>query len=358
MKKTFISVGASILLLTGCASTNLGINDVIQNTKLIAMTPNVPQIKRKYSIVKYKSKSFNVVLKNIYANPIHKYSSVYVVDCKTISQDNNLTGANYLCHRVKINGEWQWRPQWIQDNIDKKINKLFTNAKEELNKFCIAKGGYVIANKKFYNKNGKLKDMRNACIVNNKVYFAFTEKNEYSNNKGLKIWSPEYFKIKNMNLKQKFIALKKFMLKNNAKKINNFLFDVSNYKANLYYSLNKYFKDIDYTYGPFSPKMTLDVETDNFEKEIVKKYTKYIFSKNLYNYWWNSGKIVKVYYLDSNKQPLFALLKSGREAGKFYQFLFLDNFRLVNKIKNSLLAKDKKNNYDYINTNNQEIINY
>ena len=365
MKKVFLSIGVSILVFTGCATDYLGINDAIQNTKLVTMTPNVPQIRKKYSIAEYKNKNFDVVLKDIYANPIQKYSSVYIVDCRTISKDNNLTEADYLCHNVEIDGKWQWRPQWIQDNINKKIKKLFSNAEEELNKFCIAKGGYVIANKKFYDENGKLKDMRDACIVNNKVYFAFAEKNEYSNNKGLQIWSPEYFKIKNMNFDQKISALKKFLLKHNAKKINSNQFDLSNYNGYIFYSIKKFFPGV----------YTLDgsgINKFNTHKPYEYYYQLGTFlckrvDNRLYQSWIknNHSNETPLIYLDKNGFPIAILLykeivHSTYTDKKPYILFILDSKTSIH-LKNEFDVLKAPKIFNRVNKekeNNQEIINY
>ena len=360
-KKIIVSIGVFVLFLTGCASTDLGINDAIQNTKLVTMTPNVPQIRKKYSISEYKNKSFDVVLKNIYANPIKQYSTVYIVDCKTISDDSNLTGANYLCHRVKIGNQWQWRPQWIQDNINKKINKLFIDTKEELNKFCIAKGGYVIANKKFYDKNGKLKDMRNTCIVNNRVYFAYAEKNEWKNRTGLKIWTPEYFNIKNMNPIQKIKRLKSFLLRNNAKQINNNQFDVTNYNGNIFDSIQRFFSGV-YTATGFGTgasnlsKSMLYEYYDNFGRFLCKNIDNRLYQAWVKNDGSNQTPLI---YFDKNDYPIAILLFKKVNLERDPYILFVLNRKKSIQLKNEFDAlKDNKHSNKHQNFQETETINY
>jgi hypothetical protein len=131
MKRLTVLIG--FILMTGCA-----VKDTFHEYKLVGFTPDVPDIKKR-SIREYKNMSFDRFMKNIYAEPEERLSTQYIVDCKTISNENNLTDSNYLCQMVKIGKHWQERPYWIQRRINEKLKNLNKEIKIELNKFCISK---------------------------------------------------------------------------------------------------------------------------------------------------------------------------------------------------------------------------
>jgi hypothetical protein len=159
--KIVLSLITGAILFSGCAS------DSLDELKITTVTPDIPKIKT-HSVKEYKNMSFKQFAKNVYAKEMRKYSNKYEVNCRTISLDNNLTKSNYLCVAVDLNNETVMRPLFIQKEVNIQLAKKIETIKNELNKFCIAKGGFI-----------ENTTPNNVCKKGNKILFGYKEVSDY-----------------------------------------------------------------------------------------------------------------------------------------------------------------------------------
>ena len=348
MKKTFLSIGASILLLTGCA--NNAINNYVQEIKLIGNTPTVPKIKQ-HSVTYYKNMNFDELMKNIYARPLDKdLPYKYIVSCRTISIDNNLTGADWLCPNVKIGDHWERRDLFWQKRINNQLYAQYDNIVLELNKYCVANGGFIVS--QMINKIPM-----KVCLINNKPFFGYNYSFE-QDIKALKIYSPDYFKFLNMSYSQKVNLLGKLLVKYGAVKIKDDVYDMSNFRKYLLYVIRKIFPNA-VTINDFNDPNKYNYYV-NFEKFVAKQILK---QKNL--------KLEPTLFFDKKTGIPIAVLMSKRTitSKTFNQTTYYDkpdklyfiNPELGIKLKNEfffLQKKLKSSQKENIDNQNKEIFNY
>jgi len=218
MKMTFLlSLILGTFILSGCVSS---LKNEIEELKVVGgHIPDVPKI-RKVPLKHYKNMSFEEFAKNIYAKPLHKYATIYIISCKTISDENNLTGANYLCQSMHIGNKFVWRSSYWQNKINEKLRERYLTIENELDKYCIANGGFILNNYKVHNNIMKI-----CKLNNNNILFGYVKifKHHFD---AIKIYTKDYFN--SFNNYGKLKRIEKFLLEHGAVKIGKNEFDVSN----------------------------------------------------------------------------------------------------------------------------------
>jgi hypothetical protein len=323
--KTVLSLIAGVVLFSGCVSS---LNDIREIKVRAGYGPeNIPQIK-KLPIKDYKNMSFDELAKNIYAKPIHKYSTEYEVNCKTISDENNLTGVDYICQVVKIGNKRVWRDYDGQKKIDEKLKKRYLDIENELSKYCIAHGGFILNNYKIHN------NIMTVCKLNNKsdgILFGYTYVSSY-HSPGIKIYSQDYFN--SFNNCGKFKQIEKFLLKHGAIKLGENEFDMSKVNDNILYLLRHFYPNLE-----------------------AKYFTNFLVSKSNYKVYWFSPTGKQIFSIltkgeldnkESCREPVMYLNKNGLIVAVFIpdnkHLILIDsitNFK-VNQIIFSAMNKEKQ----------------
>lgn len=331
---TFVIV---LFSLTGCVNS-------IQQAKLITFTPDVPTKITKHSIEEYKNMSFNELAKNL---PVKTNPSKILINCRTISEKERLYGENYLCNRVLINNYWYKRPRDLQNKIDSKLEILFNNITNELNKFCIAKGG-------FFTKKRLSNSIWNTCIIDNRPLLGYQRVGV-----SLKILTPNYFKMQRMSIDDKIKLIEKNLLKLNAVEINKYVFNIQNLRLNIFDLLHKYYPNLMkvdlYSYissNEFKYKIYGDTS------KLIRKKVSSILTDNKFILGKSEG-VLPVVYTNNNIPVAVLLFKNGLEEGKIVNkgkyLLILLNEKQQKRIQHIWMYG--KNNMKY-QESKKEIIDY
>jgi hypothetical protein len=168
--KIVLSLIAGSVLFSGCMQP-VAYEGYGKIKMVLQQKPMPPKI-QKHSVKEYRNMSFKEFFKNIYAKPIRKYSNQYLVNCRTLS--GGKIDSTCVCPKVAIEHRWMRRDIAWQEEINSKLKYVNNDIKNELNKFCVAKNGFI---ENDFNNNKT--DYRTFCRKGNKILFSYKQTSEY-----------------------------------------------------------------------------------------------------------------------------------------------------------------------------------